>query len=913
MSLLNTGEHDTIYLIDMYGLIYRSYFGFIHRPLMNDRHENISAVFGVSRAIVQLLDSGLPGSDGTFYRPRLLAGIFDSRTPTFRHEAYPLYKSTRTKAPEPLHAQVPQIEYFMDALKVRSFRADGFEADDIIATLAMRARAEGRPVYIISEDKDLLQMVGDGIYVIRRSKSDSTVYDKIGPEDVRKEWGIMPSQIRDFLALAGDSSDDVPGVHGIGEKTATQLLGRYQSIEGVYRNIAAVTGSVAKKLANDKESMELSRKLVTLCDSVPLDVPDFEILSVEQCDRHAGAIALLEIGVHKPAKDLDPDARLPAKTGEESPLSGPGTYKVILDAAVLEQVLEKGRNKRCLAIDFETDSLDSWHAHPVGISLAIEPKKAFYVPVVAHAGTAPFVDPEQVKALLLPIFADPDMTCVLHNAKYDYAVARVWGIPRWQCRIFDTMIAAWVVDPERSSYALDSLAAFFFDHRGLPFNEVVPKGQTFDVVPLDRAVRYSAEDADLCIRLKELLEPQFGESAKLFYELEMPLVPILAEMEGVGIRIDTDFLRNYGQELAAELSTVEAEIFETVGHEFNIASSKQLQDVLFVERNLKATRRIQTGYSTDSDILEELAKTDPVPALVLRHRTLSKLKSTYIDALIPAIDSDSRLHTSFMQTGTATGRLSSREPNLQNIPVRDADGRKIREAFVAQPGTLLIAADYSQIELVVLAHLSGDKVLSEAFRNGKDIHTRTAASIFHIDESAVSADQRRIAKTINFGVVYGMGATKLSNTLRIHRSEAVEFIRVYFEIYSGVWDFIEATIKTTEEFGYVTTLFGRKRQIFGITSVNDIEKSSADRVAVNTIIQGSAADIVKKAMIDLDAALRRNHSNAQLLLQVHDELIVESPESEFESDAELVRHIMEHTVSLDVPLCASVKIAQKWI
>jgi DNA polymerase-1 len=506
------------------------------------------------------------------------------------------------------------------------------------------------------------------------------------------------------------------------------------------------------------------------------------------------------------------------------------------------------------------------------------------------------------------------MTIVAHNAKFDYKVSRGWNIKRWQCKIWDTMVAAWLADGERNNYSLDSLASYTFDCTPLKYFDIVPKGASFDSVPLETATRYSCEDADYCIRLKCYLEQILNKTASvdLFENLEMPLLPILAEMEGKGIKIEPKVLVDYGKELTVELDQIQKETWKTVGHEFNLSSTKQLQDVLFVERKLQPGKKTKTGYSTDVAVLEELAREDPVPALILRHRTLAKLKSTYVDTLAEMADSEGRLHTNFVQTGTATGRLSSREPNLQNIPIRAEEGRRIREAFVAKPGCLLVSADYNQIELVVLAHLSQDKNLISAFKEDRDVHARTAALIFGIDESNVQSEQRRMAKTINFGVIYGMSAFRLANELNISRSEAQRFISAYFDTYSGVRQFIENTIKKTEQTGYVTTISGRRRYIPTINSRNKTEKSAAERMVINTPIQGSAADIVKTAMINLDGRLSKERSSAVLLLQVHDELILECPKDEVAETMRLVKSEMEQAISLSIPLRVTVESGEKW-
>ncbi|MDR1220778.1 MAG: DNA polymerase I [Treponema sp.] len=931
-----------LYLIDSYALIYRSYFAFLKRPLRNTSGKNVSVLFGFARALAGLLNNGAPAADEwekpleTPQKPRLLAAVFDPKGKTFRHELYAEYKANRQKAPEDLHAQVPLVEEFLAALNIPILRADGFEADDVIATLVKKCRAEKRQCYILSSDKDLLQLVGDGVYELRSSKTVGEIWDLIGAREVKAEWGVPPAKMLDLLSLTGDSSDNVPGVKGIGEKGAVKLMARYGSLEEIFNNIAGIEGAIGKKLAEGKESAWFSRTLVALKDDVPLPVSAIDELSIENMRGSAGAAILVRENCRetaelfnaaaissnsfssqeKGAQTAPPlasalDAALDAS---DEKLLGEGTYRTVLDIEELRVLLDEAHKRSLVAFDFETDSLDAWNATPVGVSLSFSLKEAVYVPVASHGMGSPFIDPELVRSAIKPLFEDPGMTIVAHNAKYDYEVSRRWGIDRWQCNIWDTMIAAWLNEPDRAGFSLDSLAGYYFNYTPILYKDIVPKDETFAFVPLDLATRYSAEDADLCFRLKTLLEKKLrsAELLPLFQNLEMPLLPILAEMEGEGIMIEKQALVDYGDELTDALEDLEARIFALVGHDFNILSTQQLQKVLFEERGLKPGKKTKTGYSTDMVVLEELARIDPAPAMVLRHRTLSRLKSTYVDSLGSQADAEGRVHTSFLQTGTVTGRLSSKDPNLQNIPIRDEEGRRIREAFIAKDGRLLISADYSQIELVVLAHLSEDPALISAFCDGKDVHARTASLIFGVDEDAVLPEQRRVAKIINFGVMYGMSAFRLSNELGISRHEAAAFIEAYFRTYSGINSLIERLVKQCEKTGFASTLLGRRRFIPAINSTNKTEKAAAERIAVNTPIQGSAADIVKTAMLNVDKALAATHSSAKLLLQVHDELILEVPEDDAEKAAALVREHMENTISLRVPLRVSVEIGKRW-
>lgn len=1003
---MNT-QKAPIYLIDAYGLIYRFYFAFISRPLRNSRGENVSALFGFARTISSLLNDGAPLADAQGnllperIRPNHLAVAFDAPGPTFRHQKYEAYKATRQKAPEDLHAQVPLVKQFLELLKIPILQVSGYEADDIIATIAEQCRREGRSCYTITSDKDLLQLVGDGIYQLRPGKStlpqEGIALELVGPEQVKAEWGVPPTKVLDILSLIGDSSDNIPGVKGIGEKTAEKLMARYGSLDEIYKNLASIEGAIGKKLAEGRDMAYFSRSLIELCNTVPLSLSSLDDLAIHDLDTRSAAQYLLQQGMKQAALNLDPAAAsggpaggtsragggpaggtsmtggspasgtsrsgiarmgtsgtggsgtdntgagstgtapddhthspaesstpLTSPTGVSGPdsdsqaipesLRKPGTYRTITDLEELQSVFKKAREQGFMALDFETNSLEAWEATVVGFSFALEAGTGFYVPVMAHRGTSPAINATQAREALQELLMDPDMTIVAHNAKYDYAVSRHWGIPPWASRIWDTMVAAWVQDPERGNYSLDSLITAYLGLNTTPYDEVVPKGSTFDTISLETAAAYSGEDADYTLRMKSLLEPRLQDMGclDLFRNLEMPLLPILSEMEGRGIRIEAEVLRSYGKELAEQLRSIEQEIYNLVGHEFNIASTKQLQEVLFKERKLQASKKTKTGYSTDVAVLEELAREDPVPAYILRFRTLAKLKSTYVDTLADQAGSDGRIHTHFIQTGTATGRLSSKDPNLQNIPIRDEEGRRIRQAFVAEPGNVLISADYSQIELVVLAHLSQDPGLIEAFIKGQDVHRRTASLIFGVPEDQVSPEQRRIAKTINFGVMYGMSAFRLSNELGISRTDAQTFINTYFTTYKGIRSFIDDTIKETERTGYSQTILGRRRYIPTIASRNKTEKAAAERVAINTPIQGSAADIVKLAMIRLDKALRKSGSPAQMLLQVHDELILECPESHAEEAARLVKEEMEQAIVLRVPLRVSVETGKRW-
>jgi len=890
-----------LYLIDGYSIIYRSYFAMIRKPLLNPAGRNSSAVYGFFRALFHLIRSRSPAR---------LAVVMDSRIPTFRHERYSAYKANREKTPADLHAQVGVIEEILAALGVPCVRADGYEADDVIATLSDGCARAGAPCWIVSGDKDILQLVQGFVRVLSPEKGMGDLSEH-SRETVFADRGVYPEQVVDYLSLMGDQSDNVPGVKGIGEKTAVKLLSRFGSLDALYAALHEVEPEgVRRKLEEGRESALLSRELILLRRDVP-GMPLPEKLSLP---------AVLDTPAALPLFEREGMKTIVAELGE-APRPAPvmastsaGTYATVIEAAELDRWIRGARNAGIFSFDTETDGTDEMHARPVGFSLSYREGEACYIPV--RSRDAQCLPEDMVRARLAALLEDPAMRIVGQNFKYDYKILRRWGV-RPANVWFDTMVAAWVLDSEQSSYGLDRMAERFLRFKTLPYTDLIPKGSdaTLADIPVARVTDYSGEDADLTLRLHGMLERDLAASgqAALLRDMEMPLVEILAEMELAGIRILPGKLASYGTEIEKDLAAIEAEIYSLCGTKFNINSTKQLQEVLFTWRKLKPVRKTKTGWSTDTDVLEALAAEDPVPEKILAHRKLSKLKSTYVDALPLLVNPDTgRVHTHYIQTGTATGRLSSKDPNLQNIPIRDEEGRRIRAAFVPAAGTRLLSADYAQIELAILAHLSQDAALLAAFREGRDIHRQTAASIFAVSEEAVSPEQRRVGKTINFGVVYGMSAFGLAQSLKIPRGDADRFIKTYFERFPGVSRFLAETVQSAREKGYVETLFGRRRRIQGIASENKTERNQAERMAVNSPIQGTAADIVKMAMVKLYGKLRDGKGAARILLQVHDEIILETPEGEMERVGKLVRETMEAATDSGVPLKVSTETGGSW-
>lgn len=941
------GFMKPLYLIDGYGLIYRAYFAFARTPMKNVRGQVVSATFGFFRMVLSIIKD---------YKPELLVLVLDPAGQTFRSRIYPPYKATRQATPDDLKAQFPIIDSLVAALELPVLRVDDYEADDVIATMAEHCRLEGRPCRIISADKDLMQLVDELCLMLRPSKSGG--FELCGREEVRADKGVAPEQIIDFLALLGDASDNVPGVKGIGEKTAAKLLGDFGTLDGLYERIEEVNPPGAReKLKAGREDALLSKELVTLVRNVPgLEGYDPERFAIHRLKGKAVADLFRAEGIRQLAADFErlfgvptvddgmdfaplptggasdktadsPEDALAAGSAPSPALKSydPSTqhYTLVDNLADLEKLVQRLEKEKVLCVDTETDGLDPHSSALCGLALCAGAGEAWYVAFKGPNGTV--IDLDQARPLCARLVQNPAIELIGQNFKYDWQILAANGMEPHGVA-FDTMVAAWMHDSTRNIYNMDALAQEYLSYQTIHFTDlfdpaVVQAGKKspellhFSNVDLLKGAIYSAEDADITFQLylvlKELLESQ--KLTPLLRDLEMPLIPILARMEYQGMGLDAMELAQYSQELEQRLYKIEQEIYGLVGKQFNINSTKQLAEILFVERKLAPTKKTKTGYSTDTSVLEELADQDPVPRKILDYRGLAKLKSTYVDALPTMINPRTgRVHTSLTQTGTATGRISSKDPNLQNIPIRDEDGRRIRKAFVAGPGTVFVSADYSQIELVVMAHLAQDPGLAKAFRDGIDVHRLTGSLIFGIAPEDVSPEQRRIAKTINFGVLYGMSAFRLSGELKIPMGQAKGFIDAYFASYPGIHGFMEKMVAECNETGGVRTILGRWRPIPAIHSANRNEKQAAERVAVNTPIQGSAADIVKLAMVRLDKRLRAEGVGARMILQVHDELILEVPKAEVDLIKKICTEEMSQAYALSVPLGVSVESGERW-
>lgn len=812
-------QRKKLFVIDGYGQIFRSYYAFVTNPLRDKKGENISAIYGFFNTVMSLIKT---------HKPDYLAVALDSKEKTFRHQLFPEYKATRDKTPEDLHAQIPIISDIMDKIGLKHFEEPGMEADDIIATLSKVVESKDIDVVIVTADKDLMQLVDGHVSALRPPKKGQNDYMLCKSDEVKEIFGVRPDQIVDYLTILGDTSDNVPGIRGLGEKSAVSLLQKYETLQNIYAHLDEQTPSVRNKLLEAKDHIELSHKLIVLKDDL-FDSSFFRIEDLETQRINWQDASRLFATIGSP--------RL-SKVAQN--MGGPSSTRRF-DYSVVKSV-EEDRD----SLFHESKEEES--------SVAVSDVKLY--------------DPENL------------IGC---NLKEKIGEFRSEGIePK---PVFDMNIAAWLLNSDWGNYDTERLLEYY----------------------------QVSDEAQLYAKLSSELKRR--DLYNVMQEYEIPLIPILASMEEVGIILAPERLKDFEKELTETCARIEQDIYTLCGHVFNLNSPKQLQEVLFVERDLPTVKKTSRGFSTDSEVLETLAASteDPVPALILEYRAKNKLLSTYVTALSPLINPKTgRLHTTFLQTGTATGRLSSKNPNLQNIPIRTDDGRRIRDAFVPDKGCVFLSADYSQIELAVMAHMSGDENMLQAFREHRDVHSQTAALIFDIMPELVTSSQRRVAKVINFGVIYGMSSFRLSQDLHITPKEAKAFIDTYFERHKGITEFIERTKQEARETLMVKTLGGHVRSIPDMRSSNHVVRSAAERVAVNTVVQGSASEIVKKAMIGISRALKEGSYKSRMLLQVHDEVILEVPEDEVEKVKQLVRTEMEKASPLSIPLGVSIETGHSW-
>ncbi len=887
-------------LIDGSGYFYRAFWAV--RELATSAGMPTNAIFGFVNMLIRLMKE-YPGDR--------IVMVFDAPGPTFRHEEYGEYKATRDSMPEELARQIPHIKAFPPAFGIPTVEVAGVEADDVLGTLAREGVKRKWDVLVATGDKDLMQLVtkevgdpGPGILLFDEGKG-----RKIGREEVRKKFGVDPEKVVDVQALLGDASDNIPGVRGIGAKTAPVLIEEYGGLDALLENVAKVKRkAVRENLEKYREDAILSRRLATILTDVELPVP-MEELERKEPDRETLGKMFAELEFSRLQKEWSAE-------GETRTRAIPfDRYRLVRIAADLTEVASGLSGEELLSVDLETDSKDPMCARLVGISLCAREGEAFYVPV-GHEGedVGEQLSPGAALEILKPVLESPSVKKVGQNVKYDALVLRRYGV-RLAPIAFDTMVGAYLADPDGGPFNLQTLARRWLGHDMILFSDVVGKASgraTFADVPLEEARNYACEDADVTLRLVPLLEEQVRERGmEGILEMEMPLIEVLLRMEMNGIRVDTGFLRELSKTMSEKLERLLGEIHGDAGEEFNVDSPKQLQKILFEKLGLKPGRKTKTGYSTDMAVLKQLSRAHPLPARILEYRTIAKLRNTYVETLPGLIHPETgRIHTSYNQAVAATGRLSSSDPNLQNIPIRTPEGREIRRAFVPEEGRILLAADYSQIELRVMAHLSEDPDWLEAFRNGEDIHARTASEVF--GEKKVTDDLRRRAKEINFGILYGMSAFGLAQRLGIHPGVAGEYIDLYFSRYARVREYIDRSLETARSEGYVRTLFGRRRYVPNLGSKNRMMRMAAERIAINAPIQGTAADLMKLAMIRVQERMDREEREAILLLQVHDEIVIEVPEPETEAIAFLVREEMEKVHPLRVPLRVEVGTGRNW-
>ncbi|MHC0466761.1 DNA polymerase I [Kosakonia cowanii] len=918
---------NPLILVDGSSYLYRAYHAF--PPLTNSVGEPTGAMYGVLNMLRSLLLQ---------YQPTHVAVVFDAKGKTFRDELFEHYKSHRPPMPDDLRAQIEPLHAMVKAMGLPLLAVSGVEADDVIGTLACEADKKGRPVLISTGDKDMAQLVTPNVTLINTMSN--TI---LGPEEVVTKYGVPPELIIDFLALMGDSSDNIPGVPGVGEKTAQALLQGLGGLDSLYaapEKIAELSfrgaKTMAAKLEQNKEVAYLSYQLATIKTDVPLELTS-EQLEVQQpateelvelfkryefkrwtADVEAGK--WLQARGSKPAAKPQETIVVEAEPDIPTAILSAENYVTILDEETLQSWIGKLKSAALFAFDTETDSLDNISANLVGISFAIEPGVAAYVPVAHDYLDAPDQIPrDRALELLKPLLEDEKLLKVGQNLKYDRGVLENYGI-ELRGIAFDTMLESYILNSVVGRHDMDSLSQRWLKHKTVTFEEIAGKGKnqlTFNQIALEEAGHYAAEDADVTLQLHLAMWPELQQHAgplNVFQNIEMPLVPVISRIERNGVNIDPAVLHKHSEELTLRLAELEQKAHEIAGEAFNLSSTKQLQTILFEKQGIKPLKKTPGGApSTSEEVLEELALDYPLPKVILQYRGLAKLKSTYTDKLPLMINPKTgRVHTSYHQAVTATGRLSSTDPNLQNIPVRNEEGRRIRQAFIAPKDYVIVSADYSQIELRIMAHLSRDKGLLKAFAEGQDIHRATAAEVFGLPLDSVSNEQRRSAKAINFGLIYGMSAFGLSRQLNIPRKESQKYMDLYFERYPGVLEYMERTRAQAKESGYVETLDGRRLYLPDIKSSNAARRAGAERAAINAPMQGTAADIIKRAMIAVDAWLQQEKPRVRMIMQVHDELVFEVHKEDIEAVMKKIHELMESSTQLDVPLLVEVGSGPNW-
>ena len=917
---------DKLFLIDAYAIIYRSYYAFIKNPRINSKGQNTSAVMGFCNTLHEVL---------TKERPTHLGVAFDPAGPTFRNEAFEAYKAQREETPEDIKASVPVIKDILRAYRIPILEVSGYEADDVIGTIATQAGSNGMQTFMLTPDKDYGQLVRENVFMFRPRHGGG--YETLDTEGIKEKYGISsPAQVIDLLGLMGDSADNIPGCPGVGEKTAVKLINEFGSIEQLLERTEELKGALKKKVEENKDKIVFSKFLATIKTDVPIDlnIDDLKVVDPDEAELtkifnelefKAFADKVLNKSKIKPKKiESQPDLfSFFQPEGEESSKnaiyldikSTPHDYQLVENEDEMRNIRSLFLTKQILSLDTETTSTNAIDAELVGLSFSIEEKKAFYVPVPDNREEA-----ERIVNIFKPLYEHPQIVKVGQNIKYDIEVLARYGV-EVKGELFDTMIAHYLIQPELH-HGMDYMAEVYLNYRTIHIDELIgPKGKhqrSMRELSPEQVYEYAAEDADITLRLKNILEPKLKEAGveRLFHEIEMPLVPVLAEMEMNGVRIDTQSLAETSETFTQRMRSLETEIYQLAGEEFNIASPKQVGDILFAKMKImEKPKKTKTGqFVTNEEVLQSLRGKSEIVAKILDHRGLKKLLGTYVDALPKLINSRTgHIHTSFNQTITATGRLSSSDPNLQNIPVRGEDGKEIRKAFIPEEGQLFFSADYSQIELRVMAHLSGDKNMTDAFAKGYDIHAATASTIYKKDISEVSRDERTKSKRANFGIIYGITVFGLAERLDIERAEARQLIDGFFQTFPQVYDYMERSKETVREKGYAETVFSRRRYLPDINSRNATVRGFAERNAINAPIQGSAADIIKVAMIRIYKRFKEEGLRSKMILQVHDELNFSVVPEERDRVQEIVISEMQNAYPLSVPLLAECGWGTNWL
>ena len=897
-------KQPELILIDGSSYLYRAFYVPQLKRMQTTSGQPTGAVFGIINMIKSLMSE---------YPESHIVAVFDAKGKNFRHDLYEEYKANRPPMPDELRSQIEFVHRGIKAMGLPLVAITGVEADDVIGTYAKQASDAGKTVLVASGDKDLAQIVTDRVNLIDTMKK--VIMDVDG---VVEKFGVRPDQIIDFLTLTGDTSDNIPGVPKVGPKTAVKWLAEYNTLDGVIEHADQIGGKVGENLREFIPQLPLSKDLVTIRCELELD-PALEELHAKEPDTETLVDIYQTLQFKKWLSELGETLQAgsgAAQVGEFKP----GKYTTILNESEFEDWLSRLAASEGFAFDTETTSVHAQAAELVGLSFAIEGGEAAYVPVAhRYLGAPDQLDRDWVLQKLKPLLEDPNLPKIGQNLKYDMSVLANYAIALQGVQ-FDTMLESYVLDSVSSRHDMDTLSETHLGHTPVPFTDVAGKGKsqlTFDQIELEKAAHYAAEDADVTLRLHHVLMPQLTAKPglhKIFTELEMPLVSVLSRIEDNGVLIDDAMLLQQSQQLAMSMQQSEARAYELAEGAFNLASPKQIQEILYDRMGLPVLKKTPKGApSTAEDVLQELALDHELPRLILEHRSLGKLKSTYTDKLPTMINSRTgRVHTSYHQAVAATGRLSSSDPNLQNIPIRTQEGRRIREAFIAESGCHIVAADYSQIELRIMAHLSGDETLLDAFQHGLDIHRATAAEIFSVPLEEVSDEQRRHSKAVNFGLIYGMSAFGLSKQLNVERKQAQSYIDQYFAQYPGVKAYMENTRESARERGYVETVFGRRLYLPDINAKNHNVRQYAERTAINAPMQGTAADIIKMAMITMDKWIRREAPEIKMVMQVHDELVFEVPDLLLDSGTESIRDIMQQVTKLDVPLLVDVGFGRNW-